>query len=60
MKLTSQMPLSTSFSPGFWPASTVETLIFFAMHADASARGDEVFAVVEGVGQVGQSEVGLA
>ena len=36
MKLTSQMPSSTSLMPSFWPASTVEMVIFLRPHRDIS------------------------
>src|SRR6185437_5872905 len=37
MKLTSQMPSSTSLMPSFWPASTVEMLNFLRCRQKATA-----------------------
>jgi hypothetical protein len=36
---------------------TVEMLIFFSVHADAAAGGDEDVLVVEGIVQVRQSGI---
>ena len=57
MKLTSQMPSSTSLMPRLWPASTRRDVDLLAMHADAAAGGDEDVAVMEGIGEIGQAVI---
>ena len=56
MKLTIQMPSSTSLMPTRWPASVYEMLLL-AVHADATASGHEGIAIVQRVGQVGQANI---
>jgi hypothetical protein len=51
MKLTSQMPSSTSLIPTFCPANHGRDIDALAMHPDATAGGDEdVAAAFAGVG----------
>ena len=54
MKVTIQMPSSTSFNPNLWPAMTVELLIFLPVHADAAAGCDESVVVVVSVAVIGR------
>src|SRR5215469_11655196 len=51
---SSQMPSSTSLMPRRWPASTCEMLMRVAVHADATAMGDQDLAVVQRIAALGQ------
>src|SRR6266536_2603642 len=54
MKLTSQMPSSTSLIPTVWSARTVEMLIFLRCMQMRLRAGDENVAIMERIGEVGQ------
>ena len=60
MKVTSQIPSSTSLMPSLCPAMTVEDVDFLSVDADTAAGGDEDVAVVEGIFEVGQTPIGAA
>jgi hypothetical protein len=55
MKLTSQMPSSTSLMPSFWPASTSGDVDPLAMKAESPACGDDDVAIVEWIGELWQA-----
>ena len=57
MKLTSQMPSSTSLIPRRLTGEHGRDVDLLSMHADAAAGGDEEVAVVEGIGR---DRVGLS
>ena len=57
MKLTSQMPSSTSLIPRHWPARHSVDDDFLAVQTDAAAGGDEDVTVMQRVGEVRQTVV---
>ncbi len=57
MKLTIQMPSSTSLIPRRWPARTVETLKRFRCMQNSAACGDEDVAIVQGICEFGQAVI---
>jgi hypothetical protein len=59
MKVTSQIPSSTSLMPSRCPARTVETLIFFRCKQIRPQAVDEDVAVVEGVFEDGEAPIVL-
>jgi hypothetical protein len=58
MKLTSQMPSSTSLTPTAWPARDLLRLIFLRLEAESAATGDEHGSVVERVMRLRNAGIG--
>ena len=58
MKLTIQMPSSTSFEAEALTGEHGRDVDFLAMHADATAGGDEDVAVVQRIGELWQALIG--